>query len=55
MDYTKEALIKEAIKRLETLEETLSSCLETINDACAERRVIRYLLFLGCEKEAKSP
>lgn len=53
MDYTKENLIKEAIKRLETLEDTLQEALESINAAYAERRVIRYLLFLGCEKKAE--
>jgi hypothetical protein len=53
MEYTKETLIKEAIKRLEALEDTLQQAQELISAAYAERRVIRYLPFLSCEKEVK--
>jgi hypothetical protein len=53
MEYSKEMLIEEAIKRLDVLEETLQYCQESISAIFAERRVIRYLLFLGCEKEVK--
>lgn len=52
MEYTKETLIKEAIKRLEALEDVLKDCCELINDAKSERQLIRYLLFLACEKES---
>lgn len=52
MEYNKETLIKEAIKRLEILEDALQQVQEFANAAYAERRVIRYLLFLSCEKES---
>jgi hypothetical protein len=51
MDYTKEELIKDAIEKLEALDDTLNNCLEMISSACAERRLIRHLLFLGYEKQ----
>jgi len=53
MEYGKEDLIKESIKRIEALDETLKSCQELISEACAERQVVRYLLWLSCEKEVK--
>lgn len=51
MEYNKESLIKEAIKRLEVLNDTLKDCQETLISAHAERDVVQYLLWLGCEKE----
>lgn len=50
MDYTKEELVKDAIRRLEALDDILNNCLEIINSACAERRLVRHLLFLGFEE-----
>lgn len=50
MEYTKEKLINEAIKRLETLDEILKDCHESCCNAIAERKTVRYLLYLGCEK-----
>ena len=53
MDYTKEKLIEKAIKRLEALDDLLKDCQESIVSAIAERRVIRYLLFLASERTKK--
>lgn len=53
MDHTNDMLIKEAIKKLENLDELLKSCAETINSAYAEMETSRYLFWLGCEKEEK--
>lgn len=47
----REMLIKEAIKQLEKLDESLKCCMETINIAYAERETARYLLWLGFEKK----
>jgi len=51
MEYSKKTLIKEAIRKLENLDEMLKDCMEVINSACEERRLIRYLLWLGFEKD----
>lgn len=51
MEYTKKMLIKEAIRKLENLDEILKDCLEVINSACEQRKLIRYLLWLGFENE----
>ena len=51
MEYTKEMLVTEAIKRLEALDETLKGCQELINAACEERTTVSYLLWLGHEKD----
>lgn len=53
MDYTKAALIEDAIRKLEVLGDILNDCNDTIISAIAERRSIRHLLFLACEKEEK--
>lgn len=53
MDYTKEMLIKEALTKLELLDDILKDCQETISSAIATRKLIRYLLWLGFEKEEK--
>ncbi len=53
MEYTKEMLIDEAIKKLNNIDDLLKDCMELISGAHAEREVARYLLFLGCEKKDK--
>ena len=53
MEYSKEDLIKYAIRRLETIDDALQHAQEFISAAYAERRVVRHLLFLACEKEEK--
>lgn len=53
MEYTKEFLIKKAIDRLDALDETLEDCQNLISGIYAEKRVVRYLLWLGAEKKEK--
>lgn len=51
MEYSKEDLIKHAIKKLEAQEDALQCASDFVTSAYAERRVIRNLLYLACEKE----
>lgn len=51
MDYTKDYLIKKAIKKLDNLNEEFKNCITRLNKLNSEREVIRYLLFLGVEKD----
>lgn len=51
MEYNKEDLLKEAIKKLGALDDLLKTCQEMITAMAEERKVIRYLLFLSCEKD----
>lgn len=50
MEYSKEILMKEAIRKLELLDDILKDCQETISSAIAERKLARYLLYLCLEK-----
>jgi hypothetical protein len=54
MEYSKEYLIKKAITRLDCLEESLKDLVCMANDLNAERELVRYLLYLGFEKENTS-
>ncbi|MDD3436955.1 MAG: hypothetical protein PHC64_07385 [Candidatus Gastranaerophilales bacterium] len=51
MEYSKDYLIKKAIKKFENMEETLNDCMEMLVNLNNEREVIRYLLYLGFEKQ----
>jgi hypothetical protein len=53
MEYTKEMLIEEAIKRFDTIDEILEHCQRLINGIYAEKETARYLLWLGFEKKEK--
>lgn len=50
MTHTKETLIDEAIKRLESMDEDLKACNDFLISAIAERRTIRHILYLSNEK-----
>lgn len=54
MDYTKEMLVDEAIKRLDTIDDVLESCQESLSAIYAEKQTARYLLWLGAEKKEKN-
>lgn len=51
MEYSQETLIKQAIRRLEALDEVLKDCMELLSDAYSEKQIARHLFGLGCEKE----
>lgn len=51
MDYTKEMLIKQAIKKFDMIDELVESCQNLIRGIYAEKETARYLLFLASEKE----
>jgi len=53
MEYSKEMLINEALKRLDTIDEEIESCHNLINGIHTEKEIARYLLFLGFEKKEK--
>jgi hypothetical protein len=54
MEYSKEMLINEALKRLDTIDEDIVSCHNLINGIHTEKEIARYLLFLGIEKKNKN-
>lgn len=51
MDYSKEMLMQEIFKKMESLDDALKSCMEFVNAINEERKVIRYLLWLIYEKK----
>ncbi len=53
MEYSKEMLIKEAIRKVENMDDLTKDCLEIITAISNQRKVIRYLLYLGYEKTDK--
>lgn len=53
MEHTNEELIKEAIKRLDIIDEVLEQCQISLTAVSVEKQIARYLLWLGFEKENK--
>ena len=51
MDYSKEMLIKEAIKKLDTIDELVESYQNLMHGIYAEKETASYLLYLACKKE----